>query len=201
MFAGIFLAVIVVAAVLVPYTYFYTEAVYIEDDDVPRRKLIVSALKYTIVPVILVVILLAVGLFLHSDHIGDLIKAPEDDIDTEKMLENENSSLFAAQWPRKLLDYSSDNSTMSSGTTVDESISSLTSEASSYSTEEIIVDANTAIAYGYLESLLDSNSMFLDSISVAIFMVVNSIRVFTDIRIFYHHRNWFCCFLAYVYGI
>jgi len=132
---AIFLCVIALSCIFIPFSYFYAEATYIGDDDITVKQKIISAVKYTAVPIIIVIILLLVGLFLHTDHIADLIPT-EEETGTE-----EEVKLFG----RKLLqqvDYSSYNYSLAT---------------EDYSTEEEIIDANTANAYGYLEQILDSN--------------------------------------------
>lgn len=137
-FLAIFLCVIALSCIFIPFSYFYAEATYIGDDDITVKQKIISAVKYTAVPIIIVIILLLVGLFLHTDHIADLIPT-EEETGTE-----EEVKLFG----RKLLqqvDYSSYNYSLAT---------------EDYSTEEEIIDANTANAYGYLEQILDSNGSF-----------------------------------------
>ena len=148
----------------VPFAYFYSEASYVEDDDVPRSKKIASALKYTSVLVFVVIALLLVGLFLHTDHIRDLIVPSS----TEKLLVHQQVS---PSWPaRRLLQMESLTETsstlpaLSSLKTVSSSILAVSSGASSEVSSEVSTvgiprqQDSVALAYEYLEQILHSNS-------------------------------------------
>ena len=148
----------------VPFAYFYSEASYVEDDDVPRSKKIASALKYTSVLVFVVIVLLLVGLFLHTDHIRDLIVPSS----TEKLLVHQQVS---PSWPaRRLLQMESLTETsstlpaLSSLKTVSSSILAVSSGASSEVSSEVSTvgiprqQDSVALAYEYLEQILHSNS-------------------------------------------
>ena len=149
----------------VPFAYFYSEASYVEDDDVPRSKKIASALKYTSVLVFVVIVLLLVGLFLHTDHIRDLIVPSS----TEKLLVHQQVS---PSWPaRRLLQMESlteTSSTLPALSSLKTVSSSILAAVSSGASSEVSSEVSTvgiprqqdsvALAYEYLEQILHSNS-------------------------------------------
>lgn len=138
------------SAVFIPFSYFFTEASFIEDEDYPIKKKILNALKYTAAPVIIICILLFVGLFLHTNHIED-----KEELSTP----NEEKLIFHSNYyGRKLLQSSNETyQTLDTQSIYYDNDSISENSPSSY---EMVVDENTAIAYSYLDQLLDSNCKF-----------------------------------------
>ena len=143
---------IAVASAAMPFAYFYTEATYIEDEDIPRHKKIATAVKYSAALVIIVVILLLVGLFLHTDHIKDLLISSDDDQTTPS---------DASPVARRLFQVANESSSSAALSQLSDGTSDLVNE----STDEeqngpVVAEDSLAIAYNYLEQILDSNCTY-----------------------------------------
>ena len=132
--------------IVVPFAYFYTEAEYLEEDDVTTVKKIKSAAKYSAVMVIIVGILFLLGLFLHTDHITSLLERSPPP--SSKLQEHSN---FPST--RQLMQY--DDPT---------NITEAYSPPSVYDAP-VYFETNTTNALNYLQDLLDGNgsSFFLPS--------------------------------------
>jgi len=159
----IFVAVIFMVCVVVPFTYFYSEQQFIADEETTIKKNIIAAMKYTSIFIGVMVVLFVVGLFMHSSSF-----LPEEDNQSSPEATSPEDERLVENFSRRVL---LEVNNLTSVATSQQSTGKLSSEALSSEQSTLVeVEANTQIAYDYLNELLDSN-VLIYSVSFTYFSV------------------------------